>query len=74
MLRKCAAICALVFDRKFDKSDNQLLAISESGLKNLLEASPLLEIKFVGKFQNITISLKNFDKQIEKIRHLFDIL
>lgn len=40
MLRKCAAICALVFDQKFDKSDNQLLAISESVLKNLLETSP----------------------------------
>ena len=70
MLRKCAAICTLVIDRKFYESDNQLLAISESGLKNLLDKSPSLEIKFVGKFQNITISLKNFDKQIEKIRHL----
>ena len=74
MLTKCAAICTLVINRKFDKLDNQLLAISESSLKNLLETSPLLEIKFVGKFQNITISLKNFDKQIEKICHLFDIL
>ena len=70
MLRKCVAICTLVIDQQFYKSDNQLLAISESGLKNLLETSPSLEIRFVGKFQNITISLKNFDKQIEKIRHL----
>ena len=70
ILTKCVALSTLVIDRKFCESEDQSLAISESGLKDLLVMFPSLEIKFVGKFQNISISLKNFKKEIRKFRHV----
>ena len=70
ILTKCVALSTLVIDRKFYESEDQSLAISESGLKDLLVMFPSLEIKFVGKFQNISISLKNFKKEIRKFRHV----
>ena len=69
ILTKCIALSTLIIDRKFYESEDQSLAISESGLKDLLIMFPSLEIKFVGKFQNISISLKNFNKEVRKLRH-----